>query len=242
MTSTKKTFGVSLNIWIKALRIHHWIKGMFIFLPLVFGNRLFSCTALRRTALYFFFFGVVSSAMYLFNDVRDLGEDRSHPEKRKRPLASGAISARTALIIASFLLAATIPLAYYVSKPAGVILCVYVALNFLYSRFLKHAVIIDVFCLGAFFYLRLITGAITSGVELSNWILICTVLLALFLGFNKRRYDIDFSKNDRPVMSKYDKYFLDRMISVIASSLVMAYSLYVIDSDTVTRFGTNHLL
>jgi 4-hydroxybenzoate polyprenyltransferase len=225
-----------------SLRLSHWVKGVFVYFPLVFGRKIFEGEAFANATKMFVFFCFASSAMYLINDVFDIAEDRTHPQKSKRPIASGKITVPQALSVAIIMIAVVIPMSFVIGTVAGVIISAYIILNYLYARYLKHAVIIDVFCLGAFFYLRIMAGAAASGVVLSNWILICTVLLALFLGFNKRRYDIDFSKNDRPVMSKYDKYFLDRMISVIASSLVMAYSLYVIDPETIRRFGTNHLL
>jgi 4-hydroxybenzoate polyprenyltransferase len=242
--STHVTAGFfeGIIVWVRALRLSHWLKGMFIFFPLIFGDNLFNVQALSETAKIFVLFGFSSSAMYLYNDVCDIAEDRTHPQKSKRPIASGRISPRQALLVACVILATVIPLAFMLRLCAGVIISTYIILNYAYARSLKHAVIIDVFCLGVFFYLRLVAGAVVSGVGLSNWILICTVLLALFLGFNKRRYDIDYSKTDRPVMSKYDKYFLDRIISVISASLVMAYSLYVIDPVTISHVGSNHLI
>ena len=109
-------------------------------------------------------------------------------------------------------------------------------------RYLKHAVIIDVFCIGGFFYIRILLGGIASGVVLSNWIIICTVLLALFLAFNKRKYDLEFSKEQRPVFSRYNVNFIDRMISVVCATLIGAYTFYAMDDQTVVRFGTNHLI
>lgn len=108
-------------------------------------------------------------------------------------------------------------------------------------KFLKNAVIIDVFCIGAFFYIRILIGGLIGGIELSNWIIMCTVLLALFLAFNKRRHDLDVSSKHRPVFEKYNQHFIDRMISVTSSSVVMSYALYVMDAKTIERFGTNHL-
>lgn len=231
-----------IKAMLTSLRISHWAKGIFIYLPLIFGKSLFDLEAFWRTSVMFVLFGSASSAMYLINDVCDIQEDRAHPQKKLRPIAAGKIAPLHALLAAAVLLSTILPCSLLLSSHATSVLIFYVGLNFLYVRALKHAVIIDVFCLGAFFYLRIVAGSVASGVALSNWILVCTVLLALFLGYNKRRYDIDFSKHDRPVMSKYDKYFLDRVISVVASSLVMAYSLYVIDAETIHRFGTNHLL
>lgn len=224
-----------------AMRPHQWVKGVFIFVPLVFGQKLADCNALSRTVWMFLSFSLAASAMYLVNDILDLEEDRHHPEKCSRPLVSGKITKAQALLSVGFLLAGAIPLAFFLNIKAGFVILAYLVLNFSYMRYLKHAVIIDVFCLGAFFYLRLYAGSVVSDVVLSKWIVMCTTLLALFLGFNKRKYDIEFSKNYRPVFTKYKSNFIDHMVMMIGASLVISYSLYVMDDATVTRFGTNHL-
>ena len=107
---------------------------------------------------------------------------------------------------------------------------------------LKNIIIIDAFCIGAFFYLRILAGAITSKVVLSNWIILCTFLMALFLVFNKRRYDLKLSREHRSNFAKYSRYFIDRVIFIISFSTVIAYILYTIDAETIERFGTNHLI
>jgi 4-hydroxybenzoate polyprenyltransferase len=225
-----------------ALRPHQWLKGIFIFCPIIFGRKLFDPVALQNTIAMFFLFNFTASAMYLINDIIDLKEDRLHPEKSKRPLAAGKISIPQALITAAFITVATLFLSFQLKYTAGLLILFYIAFNYFYMRYLKNAVIIDVFCLGAFFYLRLLAGQIASGVPLSSWILMCTVLLAMFLGFNKRRADLELAKNHREVFTKYNQYFLDRMISIIAASLVMAYGLYVMEPETVERFGSRNLI
>lgn len=226
----------------KAMRPHQWLKNSFILLPLVFGQQLFNMGPLLNTFYILIFFSLVSSSIYMLNDIIDIDEDRQHPEKSKRPLASGKLTTTQAKIAAFVLLAISLPGSFLVNPYAGIVVLLYIFLNYLYSQYLKHAVIIDVFCIGAFFYLRILLGSITGDVALSNWIVICTFLLALFLGFNKRRYDIEFSKKTRPVFSKYNKYFIDRMISVISSSIVVTYALYAMDPATRERFGTDHLI
>jgi 4-hydroxybenzoate polyprenyltransferase len=225
-----------------AMRPHQWTKGIFIFLPIVFGQLLFDLHVLLRTFFMFILFSLAASAMYLINDIIDLEEDSRHPEKRKRALASGKITVLQSVITVSVILSVTIPLSFILDVRAGLLILGYLSSNYLYMRWLKRAVIIDVFCIGLFFYLRVLAGSIASDIVLSNWIVICTVLLALFLGFNKRRYDLEFSKKDRPVFEKYSIYFVDRMISVIASSLIVAYTIYVMDDTTVARFQTDNLI
>jgi len=225
-----------------AMRPHQWLKNIFIVFPLVFGKKMTDPILLSKTVLMFIAFSFLSSAMYLINDVIDLEEDKQHPEKLKRPLASGKVTVKQTLLLASVLCLGSVFFIFAIDAQAGIVAIFYLALNYAYMRYLKHAVIIDVFCIGSFFYIRILLGGIASGVVLSNWIIMCTVLLALFLAFNKRRYDLEFSKEQRPVFSKYSENFIDRMISVVSATLIGAYAFYVMDEQTILRFGTNHLI
>ncbi len=225
-----------------ALRPHQWLKNLLILLPLVFGQQLLNLSAFLKTVSIFFIFCLVSSAVYLINDIIDLESDKKHLTKKKRPLASGKITVFQAKTTAFILGIVGMVLSFILDMHAGWVIIVYIALNYTYMKTLKKAIIIDVFCIGAFFYLRILAGAITSNVVLSNWIIMCTVLLALFLAFNKRRYDLEVSKDSRTVFSKYSISFIDRMISVISASIVIVYTLYVMDASTIERFGTNHLI
>ena len=224
-----------------SMRPHQWAKGVFIFCPLIFGQKLLNQSALLNTFFMFLVFSLAASAMYLFNDILDVDEDKNHPEKRNRPLASGNITVTQAKSMASLLVLIVIPAAFLIDIKAGALILFYLAFNYVYTRYLKHAVILDVFCIGAFFYLRILAGSIASDVVLSDWIIICGSLLALFLGLNKRKYDIEYSKESRPVFARYDEHFIDRMISIISACLIMAYSLYVMDPITIGRFGTRNL-
>ncbi len=225
-----------------AMRPYQWTKNSFLFLPLVFGQRLFNPSALLKTTLMFLLFSVTASAVYLINDVVDLETDKQHREKRLRPLASGKITVLQARITAFILGAIVVPLSFLLDIQAGWIIVIYIVLNYMYMKVLKNAVIIDIFCIGAFFYLRILAGAVTSEVMLSNWIVLCTILLALFLAFNKRRYDLKAYREYPPVFAEYDSYFIDRMVSVISSSIVIAYALYTMDMKTIDRVGTEHLI
>ena len=157
---------------------------------MIFGQKLFDRQAFWTTTAAFFLFGLIASSIYLINDVIDINEDREHPEKKYRPVASGKVKPAHALITSGILLILVIPTAFYIDWQVGCVLISYLILNLFYLFYLKHAVIIDVFCLGAFFYLRLLAGGFASNVELSNWIIMTTVLLALFLGFNKRKNEV----------------------------------------------------
>jgi 4-hydroxybenzoate polyprenyltransferase len=187
-------------------------------------------------------FSLIASAIYLVNDIIDLEQDRLHPQKSLRPFASGKISILNSYIMAVVLITSGLIGAFILDINCGFVCIIYIVLNYVYMKFLKNAVIIDVFCIGVFFYTRLLIGGMAIGAELSNWIIMCSVLLALFLAFNKRRYDFEVSDKNRPVLEKYNQYFIDRMISVISACVVMAYALYAMDAKTIERFGTTHMI
>lgn len=215
-------------------------------MPLVFSHKVFSFPENLRVFEGFLIFCLTTAAVYLINDVIDLSRDRFHPVKRRRPIACGEISPAAALAVAAILIAAALAAAFYLFVPLGWLIAAYLVCNLAYSFFLKEAVIIDVFCLAVFFLMRVIAGAVAAAAALSHWIIIMTVLLALFLGFNKRRQELAIIGEPvslhRKVLKKYDAYFIDQMISVVTASLVVVYMLYTIDSRTVREFGSNHLL
>ncbi len=225
-----------------ALRPYQWIKSAFVFLPLIFGGKLFHVPTFIKTVWMALIFALASSAVYVLNDIYDLTEDQKHPDKCRRPLAAGVMTLSRARMIIVSLSLITLVLSYTVNIHAAFIIMAYFLLNYLYSKYLKHIVIIDVFCIGAFYYLRILAGGVASDVYLSNWIIMCSVLLALFIGFNKRKYDVDFEKDNHAQTDSYTRYYIDRMISVIASSLIMSYALYVMDRETIAKFHTTALI
>ena len=227
--------------FLQALRPNQWVKGVFIVLPLVFGGQLFNPFAVGKVAVMVLLFSLASSAVYLVNDTFDIEEDKHHPEKKKRLLASGRISTRQAYSLSGMLAGLSLGGSFLFIPQAGFIIAIYLLLNYFYSSYLKKIVIIDVFCIGFFYYLRIGAGGVASGVMLSNWIIMCTVLLALFLGFNKRKHDLVYNST-RSTALTYDQSFLDRMISIIAASLIMSYALYVMDKETIAKFGTSALV
>ncbi|HTL46807.1 MAG TPA: decaprenyl-phosphate phosphoribosyltransferase [Verrucomicrobiae bacterium] len=235
-----------LRDYLLAFRPQQWIKNFFIFLPLVFGKALLEAGVVAKTALGFLIFCAVCSAVYMGNDLLDLERDKLHPSKRLRPIASGKVLPGEARVMAAAVLAAAAPAAWLLNPRFFAVVLIYVIFNLVYSALIKHWVILDVFCLAGFFLLRIFMGSILSGVALSPWIIMMTALLALFLGFNKRRQEIKWLKGDaqehRAVLSRYNIYFIDQMIGVITASIVIAYSLYAMDARTVAAFGTKHLL
>ena len=228
-----------------ALRPKQWIKNFFIFLPLIFGKKLFVYPANLKSVAAFILFCIASSAVYLINDIIDIKKDKSHPTKRLRPIASGKVSVKQAAFTAFILGIFSVIFSFMLNTCFGYTVAVYIIFNLIYSKVLKGVVIIDVFCLGGFFLLRIISGRIVAEVDLSHWIVIMTVLLALFLGFIKRRQEIMLFERKTlhhfRAPSKYSLYFIDQMITVSASSIVVVYMLYSFDAAIVSKFGTENL-
>jgi 4-hydroxybenzoate polyprenyltransferase len=235
-----------LKDYSSSLRPGQWVKNLFIFLPLVFGKKLFVYPENLEVLAAFCLFSLVSSTAYIFNDLIDLGHDKLHSLKRHRPIASGRVSAREAVMLASFLGGAALLLSFRLNSCFGCLVLVYFALNIIYSKILKKLVIIDVFCIAVFFLLRILAGSIISGAIPSCWIIFMTGLLALFLGFSKRRQELNLHEQNpastRSVLDKYNTYFIDQMISVVTSSVVITYMLYAVNSRTVKAFGSEHLI
>ena len=228
-----------------ALRTKHWIKNLLVFLPLVFGNKLFVYPANIKAIGAFLLFCLASSVVYLINDIYDLKNDKKHPTKKMRPFASGKISLQQIQIAIVLLSSFSIFVSFLLNKQLCGILITYIIFNTVYSSLLKNIVIIDVLCIALFFLLRVMAGTAVIGVVYSHWMIFMTCLLAIFLGFNKRRQELKIYKESsegyRPVLAKYNTYFLDQMISVTTASIVIVYMIYTVDERTVGTFGTNHL-
>jgi 4-hydroxybenzoate polyprenyltransferase len=228
------------------LRPKQWIKNFFIFLPLIFGKKLFSYPINLNVVAAFFLFSITSSVVYFINDIIDVEKDKLHPTKRLRPIASGKLRMPEAWAAASILGAVSIACSFLLDIYFGIIVTAYLVFNILYSMILKNAVIIDVFCISGFFLLRIIAGSIVANVQMSHWIIFMTVLLALFLGFSKRRQELNMLGKEairhRRTLTQYNIYFIDQMVLVITSSIAVCYMLYTVDPATITRFGSSHLM
>lgn len=228
------------------MRPQHWIKNLFLFAALVFSGHLFITGDLARILLGFLCFSLAASGIYLFNDITDIERDKLHPVKSLRPLPSGQITATAAYGSSTFLLAAGLGGSYLLGQPFFFVLLTYVTLNVMYSVYLKNVVILDVMTVAAGFVLRVLGGAVIISVPTSEWLIICTVLLSLFLGFSKRRHELTMleasADTHRSVLQHYSHYFLDQMIGIVTASTVMSYVLYTISEDTVVKFGTKDLI
>lgn len=229
-----------------SLRPKQWIKNLFLVLPLIFGGKLFLFPENLKVFFGCLVFSLASGAVYLMNDTLDLEKDQAHPLKKLRSLASGKISVKEAVTFALSLIAVSVFLTGMLNLQFMGVVLLYLVANFFYSQTLKHIVIVDVCLIGFFFLLRVLAGCFLADVEMSHWILFMTVLLALFLGFNKRRQELKLlgekAADHRSVLAKYDRYFIDQMIGVITASIVVTYMLYTVDERTVLMFGSNHLI
>jgi 4-hydroxybenzoate polyprenyltransferase len=228
-----------------SLRPEQWTKNLVVFAALIFAQRLLDLEAVALSTAAFAIFCVLSGVVYLVNDLLDQDADRQHPIKRHRPIASGALAPGAAAAWAGAFAVAGVAAAAWLSPGFGLIAAAYLALFAAYSRWLKHVVILDVLSIAIGFVLRAAGGGVAIDVPVSEWLLVCTVLLALFLGLAKRRHELtllaDGAVGHRRILEEYSPYLLDQMIGVVTASTLMAYIIYVTSPDTVERFGT-HLL
>jgi len=240
------TLTSALYYLLLTMRPGQWVKNLFVFAPLLFSRHFLRQASEGRALLGFLLFCLASGLVYLMNDLADLEKDRAHPAKRLRPLASGMLSPTLAWGVVVALLPALFGGSYLLGRTFLAIVGLYAANNVLYSFWLKEKVIIDVMSIALGFILRVMAGGAAIGVPTSSWLLLCTALLALFLGFGKRRHELLLleadASNHRRVLSHYGTYFLDQMIAVVTASTVLSYALYTMSGDTVARFGTNRLV
>ncbi len=227
------------------MRPQQYIKNLFIFLPLFFALKISDTELLTNAFIAFIAFSLTASAVYVLNDYHDIEEDRQHPTKRDRPLASGAISKVQALGIMAVLFVAGFGLMAMLSLQAVMILLAYVIMNIAYSLYLKHIAILDVTIIAIGFVLRLFIGSAVTDIPLSMWIVIMTFLLALFMALAKRRDDVliflDTGKKMRKVIDGYNLQFLDTAMAIMASVVIVSYTIYTTSPEVVTRVHSQYL-
>jgi 4-hydroxybenzoate polyprenyltransferase len=230
-----------------SLRPSQWTKNLIIFGALLFSERLllFDPRSIALSIAAFLVFCALSGVVYLVNDVIDRDADRQHPLKRHRPIAAGSVPVSTALAFAAALGAAALLAAFWLRPSFALIGALYLGLLGLYSGPLKHIVIIDVLTIAIGFFLRAAAGAVVLGVTISHWLLILTILLALFLALSKRRHELvllaDTATSHRRILQEYSPYLLDQMIAVVTASTLVAYAIYTVSPETVGKFGTSLL-
>jgi len=246
---------MDLKALILALRPHQWVKNVFVLAALVFARGseggLFQgrMDDVRRTMWAFAAFCLGASAIYLVNDVMDRESDRRHPTKRNRPIAAGRVSVAQALTLAAVCAAGAIFFGHRAEGepiPVWPIVLGYMLLNFAYSAWLKHIVLVDAFCIAAGFLLRVIAGALAVPAVMSHWLLLCTMFLALFLALCKRKAEIDLlgegRGEHRAILREYNAAFLDQMTTVLAACTIVTYTMYTVADETVQKFDGDRLV
>ncbi len=225
-----------------ALRPAQWTKNLIVFAALIFGQRLLDGDAVVRALVAFLAFCALSGVVYVVNDVVDREADRQHPLKRLRPIAAGALPVPVALGGAAVLVVVALVASLWLGVAFAAHAVAYVALQLAYSLGLKRQVILDVLSIALGFVIRASAGGAAIDVPISQWLLVCTILLALFLALAKRRHEITLlgeeAARHRAILGEYTPYLVDQMIAVVAASTLMGYAVYTVSSDTVERFGT----
>ena len=229
-----------------SLRPAQWTKNLIVFAALIFAVKLLDPAALAYASAAFLIFCALSGAVYLINDVSDREQDRMHPLKRMRPIAAGDLSPGAALAFAVVLAVIALTASFSLRPAFGVTAAAYLALFVVYTRSLKHSVILDVMAIAIGFVLRAVAGGLVIDVHVSNWLLVCTMLGALVLGLAKRRHEMTLlaegAKGHRRILEEYDPYLLDQMIGVVAASTMVAYIIYCASPETHASFGTEWMV
>ena len=232
--------------YLKLMRVHHYLKNVLIFLPLVFSQNLFDLTLLKKTILGFFAFSILSSIVYIINDIQDVEKDRKHPTKCKRPIASGAVSVKEAYILAVVIAVIGITLNYFacgVNLLGWGFVLLYVGLNFAYSMGLKNLPIIDITILVSGFLIRVLYGSAVTAIEVSNWLYLTVISMSFYLGLGKRRNELDAQgSKSRKVLKFYNHDFLDKNMYMCLGLTIVFYSLWCVDSTTIERYSNSNIV
>jgi 4-hydroxybenzoate polyprenyltransferase len=235
--------------YIRLLRPHQWVKNIFVFAGLIFGKKIGDPGSVIAALQGFALLCVISSSVYVMNDIRDREEDRLHPRKKDRPVASGAVSVPLAGGLALFLLALGMTGSYALDRGFFVCMVAYFVLQIAYTLALKHMVILDVVVLGVGFVLRAVAGAVLVHVAISHWLVLCTFTLCLFMGFSKRRCEFNAlaetansASSHRRTLRDYTPQLLDHMTTLTAGIAMTCFMLYTTDRRTIEEFRTNYLV
>ena len=231
-------FTKTVRALLKSMRPKQWMKNVLIYTALVFDEKLLDLHSFLITSAGFILFSLISSTVYLLNDITDIEADRKHPKKKNRPIASGELKISTARWAVVILLLFVIPLSYLLSPYFCLVLLFYLVLNLSYSRWLKHIVIIDVFVLASFYVIRVVAGLTLIEVSrFSPWLYVVTTLLALYIGLGKRRAELtllsDGAQSHRKVLDGYSLPLLDQYITIVSATTVVAYSLYTFSAPNL---------
>jgi len=234
-----------LGTIIESLRPAQWVKNGFVFAALIFSRSITDWHRTVAVALAAADFCLIASAGYLLNDVLDAPEDRNHPVKRSRPVAAGRLSVRLALALAALLALVALAGAWALDPRFFLVVASYAGANLLYSLFLKHVMLLDVFVVALGFVFRVLGGGVVIHVEISAWLIVCTTLLALFLALTKRRHELVLlggnASEHRSILAHYSPYFLDQLIGIVTASTLMSYALYTLSEDVAVKFPGKRL-
>jgi 4-hydroxybenzoate polyprenyltransferase len=233
--------------FIKLIRIPQWIKNFFVFVPLVFSKHLFDKDYLIASLIAFLIFSLISSIVYVINDIVDVESDRVHPQKKFRPIAAGKINSMQAISISGILFIVAIILMQYYNLRFISCVGLYFILNIIYSFVLKNIVLLDIFSIAAGFMIRVFAGAFAISVEISSWLILTTMFISLFLAIMKRRSELNMVENHdfiatRKVLQHYSLNFADQMATVASAGVIICYALYTVAQRTITIFHTDNLI
>lgn len=236
---------ISLKHYIKLIRIHQWIKNLFLFIPVFFAQHFFEISTLNTLLIGFFAYSLCASAVYILNDYLDIEKDKLHPTKSKRPLASGVIPKSNAIILMVFLIAASAFISILTQPIFIFILIAYLTINILYSIRLKDIALLDVNIIAIGFLLRVIAGGILADVVVSKWLILMTYLLAMFLALAKRRDDViilnDSGKVMRAAIKGYNLTFINIAMAIMAAVTIVSYIMYSISPEVIHRIGHDYV-
>lgn len=231
---------------VKLMRPHQWLKNGFVFAGLLFGHAWGDPIKLSQALFAFAAFCMLASAVYVMNDLMDREQDRAHPKKRLRPLAAGTVSPAAAIVLMFVCLATATVLVASGGNQTPWLFAVYFVINIIYSFGLKHVVILDVLLISTGFMLRILVGTVGIGIAPSHWLLLCGLLLTLFLGFAKRRAELETMSEDgadhRRVLDDYTIELLDSFIAVVAAGTLVSYAIYTVSVETIALHGTRQLI
>jgi 4-hydroxybenzoate polyprenyltransferase len=236
----------TIRLILTAMRPHQWTKNLFLLAPLLFGMKLGEQAAVLTAAAGMIAFCLLSSGLYLLNDIVDAEADRAHPQKRLRPIASGALSTPIAIVSMLFLLTCAFVIAFLIGVKFGLLAMGYCLVTLAYCFAFKHAIVLDGMLIATGFVLRVVAGAIAVNVIPTHWLIVCAFLLALFLAFSKRRQELLMlsaeAAQHRKVLGLYTVGYLDRANNILLAATIVCYALYTVAPETVQRFGTDKLI
>jgi 4-hydroxybenzoate polyprenyltransferase len=233
-----------LNDYIKLLRPHHWVKNLFVFIPAFFAAKIGLITTRPAIVLAFVAFCLIASAVYIINDILDLENDRRHEEKNSRPIASRRIPRRRAVAVSIILITLSLAAAFAAGIWVLYVILGYLALNLLYSSYLKHISLIDISCIAIGFVLRVIAGGFAAEVPVSKWLILMTFLLACCLALGKRRHDLSLDVEKTHIRRALDGYtlgFVDTCLIVLSGTTIVCYIMYTVSEDVVHRLHSENV-